>query len=114
MSKITRRTFVKGVGGVAALGATGYVGSAKAAKAKVVVIGGGYGGAIAAKYIRAADSGIDVTLIEQNQHYYSCPLSNWVIAGFRTLDAQKHSYKKMASAHGINVVHETAIGVDYA
>lgn len=115
MSKITRRTFVKGAGGVAALGLTGCLSSnnASAAKAKVVVIGGGYGGAIAAKYIRMMDPGIHVTLIEQNEHYYSCPLSNWVIAHFRELEAQKHSYKTMMSAHKVQVVHEKAIGVDH-
>jgi sulfide dehydrogenase [flavocytochrome c] flavoprotein subunit len=115
MSNISRRTFVKGASGVAALGLTGCLSSnnASAAKAKVVVIGGGYGGAIAAKYIRMMDPAIDVTLIEQNEHYYSCPLSNWVIAHFRELDAQKHSYKTMMSAHKVNVVHEKAIGVDH-
>lgn len=113
MSKITRRTFIKGAGGVAAVGMAGMSHDAFAGKSKVVVIGGGYGGAIAAKYIRMADPRIDVTLIEQNKYYYSCPLSNWVIAGFRTLEEQKHSYVTMGKAHGVHVVNEKAIGVDH-
>ncbi|MFM7760545.1 MAG: FAD-dependent oxidoreductase, partial [Burkholderiaceae bacterium] len=54
--------------------------------AKVVVIGGGYGGATAAKYIRLmSQQGIEVTLVEPEQSFISCPLSNLVVGGSRTL-----------------------------
>ena len=106
MSKITRRSFIKLTGGVAAAGVV--AGSAPAiagAKKKVVVIGGGYAGAIAAKYIRMADKSIEVTLIEQNRHYHSCPLSNWVVAGFRNIAQQRWDYSGVKKHH-ISVVHD--------
>ncbi|MBF0456125.1 MAG: FAD-dependent oxidoreductase [Magnetococcales bacterium] len=113
MSKLTRRSFVKLAGGAAAVGlaAGGAPAIANSHKHHVIVIGGGYGGAIAAKYIRMADSSIMVTLIEQNQYYYSCPLSNWVVAGFRNLNVQKWGYDGL-KGHGVNVVHEKATKID--
>ncbi|MBF0448220.1 MAG: FAD-dependent oxidoreductase [Magnetococcales bacterium] len=114
MSKLTRRSFVKLTGGVAAVGLTASIGSPAIAgshKHRVVVIGGGYGGAVAAKYIRMADSSIKVTLIEKNEHYYSCPLSNWVVAGFRDLEVQKWGYEGL-KGHGVDVVHDTATKID--
>ena len=66
MSTMNRRGFIKILGGTAVLGSVGFpMITRSGAKAKVVVIGGGYGGTIAAKYTRLYDSGIDVTLIEQ-------------------------------------------------
>ncbi|MBF0622465.1 MAG: FAD-dependent oxidoreductase [Magnetococcales bacterium] len=118
MSKLTRRNFIKVAGGAAAVaGTTGcslFSGAAHASKkGRVVVIGGGYGGAVAAKYIRKADPGIEVTLIEKNTHYVSCPLSNWVVAGFRSIEEQTWSYDGLRK-HGVNVVHDLAIEVDGA
>lgn len=117
MTEITRRDFVKWAGG--AVVATGVAGGlsprlVQAAKARVVVIGGGYGGAVAAKYIRMADANIEVTLVEKDKEYYSCPLSNWVVAGFRDMKYQKWTYEKLAKNHKINVIHERATAVDPA
>ncbi|MBF0589566.1 MAG: FAD-dependent oxidoreductase [Magnetococcales bacterium] len=113
MANLTRRTFIQAAGGVAAVGLIGAAPrDAAAAKAKVVVLGGGYGGAIAAKYIRMADPTIDVTMIEQDHNYYSCPLSNAVIGGFRDINVQKHSWAKAASKHGYKVIHDTATLID--
>ncbi len=80
---------------------------------RVVVVGGGAGGATAARYI-ARDSGgaIDVTLVDSSKAYYSCFFSNLYIGGFRDFDSIGHSYGALASAHGINVVHDWAVGVD--
>ncbi|HIJ83912.1 MAG TPA: FAD-dependent oxidoreductase, partial [Magnetococcales bacterium] len=96
MSMLNRRTFVKLSGAAALVGLSTTAFSRRgfaADKGRVVVIGGGYGGSIAAKYIRMADPGIEVTLIEQNPNYYSCPMSNWVVAGFRDLEVQKWGYE---------------------
>ncbi|SFD05551.1 NAD(P)/FAD-dependent oxidoreductase [Tropicimonas isoalkanivorans] len=80
---------------------------------KVVVIGGGPGGATAARYIaKDSDGGIDVTLVEPTRDYYTCFFSNLYIGGFRDLASLRHSYGALASVYGINVVHETAVGVD--
>jgi len=81
-------------------------------KPNVVVVGGGAGGATAARYI-AKDSGgeINVTLIEPTRRYYTCFFSNLYLGGFREMESLGHSYGHMAEA-GVNVVHDWAIGVD--
>jgi sulfide dehydrogenase [flavocytochrome c] flavoprotein subunit len=111
MSMLTRRGFVKLTGGVAAAGMAGFPFIAKANKHKVVVIGGGYGGAIAAKYIRKADPSIEVTLVEKNAQYVSCPLSNPVLIGLRDISVQTWGYDGL-KAHGINVIHDEATAID--
>src|SRR6056297_1254606 len=80
---------------------------------RAVVIGGGAGGATAARYI-AKDSagGVDVTLIEPTRSYYTCFFSNLYIGGFRDLPSLSHNYATLASDYGINVVHDWAVGVD--
>lgn len=80
---------------------------------KVIVIGGGAGGATAARYI-AKDSGgaIDVTLIEPTRQYYTCFFSNLYLGGFWDYENLGHSYGTLATEYGINVVHDWAIGVD--
>ena len=80
---------------------------------RVVVIGGGSGGATAARYIaKDSDGAIDVTLIEPQRTYYTCYFSNLFIGGFQDYDDLGHSYARLASDYGINVVHDTAVGVD--
>ncbi|WP_316013530.1 NAD(P)/FAD-dependent oxidoreductase [Roseobacter sp. HKCCA0434] len=80
---------------------------------KVVVIGGGAGGATAARYLaKDSDGMIDVTLIEPSRHYYTCFFSNLYLGDFRTMDSIGFSYGNLASDYGINVVHDWAVGVD--
>ncbi|HSQ14456.1 MAG TPA: twin-arginine translocation signal domain-containing protein, partial [Candidatus Deferrimicrobium sp.] len=80
MAKITRRRFLQVSGmSVAALGA-GQVPVFGQARRRVLVIGGGWGGATAAKYLRLTDPSIDVTLLEPNKEFISCPFSNLVLA----------------------------------
>ena len=113
MKKLNRRDFIKLGGSSVVAGTAGLSipNIALGASKKVVVIGGGAGGTIAAKYIRKADSSIDVTLIETNKEYYTCFMSNEVIGGDRNIDTIKHSYEGLKK-HGINVVHSKATGVD--
>jgi sulfide dehydrogenase [flavocytochrome c] flavoprotein subunit len=87
---MNRRDFVKTTGAVAAIGAIGLPNIVLGQGKKVVVVGGGTGGATAAKYIKMADSSIDVTIIEPNKEYYTCYLSNEVLSGDRTLHTNKH------------------------
>jgi sulfide dehydrogenase [flavocytochrome c] flavoprotein subunit len=108
---MNRRDFVKTTGAVAAIGAIGLPNIVLGQGKKVVVVGGGTGGATAAKYIKMADPAIDVTVIEPNKEYYTCYLSNEVLGGDRTLDSIKHGYDGL-KAHGVNVVHEKATGID--
>ncbi len=81
-------------------------------KPRVVVVGGGAGGATAARYIaKDSKNAIDVTLIEPTRMYYTCFFSNLYIGGVKEIDDLGHSYGKLAAA-GVNVVHDWAIAVD--
>ena len=80
---------------------------------RVVVVGGGAGGATAARYIAKDSRGkIDVTLVEATKRYYTCFFSNLYLGGFQNYNAIGHGYDRLASNHGVNVVHGWASGVD--
>ena len=108
---IKRRDFLKATGAATAAGMVGFPYLSFAAGKKVVVVGGGTGGATAAKYIKMADSGIDVTLIEPNETYHTCYMSNEVLSGHRTIESIAHGYDGLKK-HGINVVHDMVTGID--
>ncbi|MCY4499235.1 MAG: FAD-dependent oxidoreductase, partial [Rhodospirillaceae bacterium] len=77
---------------------------------RVVVVGGGAGGATAARYIAKDSKGaVDVTLVEPSRAYYTCFFSNLYIGGFREFASIGHSYGALAANHGINVVHDWAV-----
>jgi NADPH-dependent 2,4-dienoyl-CoA reductase/sulfur reductase-like enzyme len=81
--------------------------------AKVVVIGGGYGGATAAKYIRLmSQKRIEVTLVEPEQSFISCPLSNLVVGGSRTLADLSRPYTSLTKQHGVTHARDVAVAVD--
>lgn len=79
--------------------------------ARIVVIGGGFGGASCARALHQADRKLDVTLVEANRTFTSCPLSNEVIAGLRDISAQQFSYDRIA-AEGVRVVLQAATAID--
>lgn len=109
--KVTRRQF--GLAAVATAGALSAPALMAAARPNVVVVGGGAGGATVARYLaKAAKGDINVTLIEPTRTYYTCFFSNLYLGGFRELGSIGHSYGKMASGFGINVVHDWATGID--
>jgi NADPH-dependent 2,4-dienoyl-CoA reductase/sulfur reductase-like enzyme len=82
-------------------------------KPRVVVIGGGAGGATAARYIaKDSEGAIDVTLVEPSRTYFSCFFSNLYLGGFKEMDDLGHTYGVLASKHGVNVVHDWAVDVD--
>lgn len=86
-----------------------------AARPRVVVIGGGAGGATAARYIaRDSKNKIEVILIEPTKRYYTCFFSNLYIGGFRKYESIGHSYDKLSSRFGITVVHDWATNIDRA
>ncbi|QFT72246.1 NAD(P)/FAD-dependent oxidoreductase [Ruegeria sp. THAF33] len=108
---LNRRTFL-GAAGVAAAGLSAPMVLAQG-RPRVVVVGGGAGGATAARYIAKDSKGeIDVTLIEPSRTYYTCFFSNLYLGGFQELSDIAHSYGTLAADYGINVVHDWAIGVD--
>jgi sulfide dehydrogenase [flavocytochrome c] flavoprotein subunit len=108
-----RREFLKaGVAGAALTGLAGCTApAARASRARVVVVGGGFGGATAAKYLRLLDPSIEVVLVEPEEAFVSCPLSNLVVGGFRTLADITTPYSGLAR-HGIRVVRDSATSVD--
>ena len=82
-------------------------------KPRVVVIGGGSGGATAARYIAKDSKGaIDVTLVEPSRSYFTCYFSNLYIGGFTDLEDISHTYGTLAAKYGINVLHDWAVDVD--
>ena len=111
---ITRRTFLGTAGTAAAMAVLGCNGKPlRAAMAKVVVVGGGYGGATAAKYLKLFDPLLDVTLIEKTAEYYlSCPGSNEVLAGWQGLEWLRRSHDSLRKRHGIRLVHGEAAAID--
>jgi NADPH-dependent 2,4-dienoyl-CoA reductase/sulfur reductase-like enzyme len=79
--------------------------------ARIVVIGGGFGGASCARALKRIDPKLEVTLVEPNRTFTACPFSNEVIAGLREIDAQQFTYDRIAAA-GVTVVAQAAVGID--
>ena len=78
---------------------------------RVVVIGGGFGGATAAKYIKQRNPLIDVTLVEPAQKFYTCPFTNLYLGGLRTFDAQAHGFDELRGM-GVKIIHDFAQSAD--
>jgi len=106
-----RRDFLKFAGAASALTLAGCAATGDT-RARVVVIGGGFGGATCAKYIRMWDPSIEVVMIERLREFTSCPTSNLVIGGSRQLNEIQRSYDKLKSRWGIKVVEDEALAVD--
>jgi NADPH-dependent 2,4-dienoyl-CoA reductase/sulfur reductase-like enzyme len=110
-----RREFLKAIGAAGAAGAVGACTTTSSAPpiGRVVVVGGGYGGATAAKYVRMWSGGrIDVTLVEPNAAFVSCPMSNLVLGGSKAIADVTVPYDGLVRNHGVRVVHDSAIAVD--
>ena len=84
----------------------------KPAAPRVVVIGGGFGGATAARYIKKFGPEIDVTLIEPKKAFVTCPGSNWVIGGLRSMDFITHRYNALNNKRDVKVVHDLVTAID--
>jgi len=112
MTRMTRRTFGILAGSAAAsLALPTYLRAQD--RPRVVVIGGGAGGATAARYIsKDSEGAIDVTLIEENPQYTTCFFSNLYLGGFRTFESITHNYDQLAANYGISVVNGRAVSVD--
>ena len=116
MMLMKRRDFLK-MGAAASAMASMYGCGAMGGKANghVVVVGGGYGGATVAKYLRMwSEGGVHVTLIERNPTFISCPISNLVIGGTKTMEDITVSYENLKSKWGVRVVQDEVLAVDAA
>ena len=103
--------------GLVAGGTLGLAGCAStggsASKARVLVVGGGYGGATAAKYLRLlSDYRIDVMMVEPNTQFVSCPMSNLVLAGVKTMADITNPYTGLTAQHGVRVVQDAVAAID--
>jgi len=113
-----RRLFISAASAGSMLGAAGTLGLVSGCATtgngpKVVVVGGGYGGATAAKYVRMwSDYGINVTLVEPNASFVSCPLSNLVLGGSKTMADITTPYDNLARRHGVNLVRDMVASID--
>jgi len=131
MRHMSRREFLRtsslgslgslgGVGlGLGALGAGAFGGCATPMKGdvapksgrRVVVIGGGWGGATAAKYVRLGDPSIEVVLLEPSREFVSCPFSNLVLSGVESIQTLTHGYDGLRR-HGVKIRHEAAAAIE--
>lgn len=110
-----RRSFLHGSAALGLLGLGACATTSIPAKARVVVVGGGYGGATAAKYVRLlSDYKIDVVLIEPNEAFISCPISNLVVGGSRQLADITTPYTALSRKHGVTVARDVAKSIDTA
>ena len=115
MMLMKRRDFLKA--GAAAGAMASLYGCAGGGKASghVVVVGGGYGGATIAKYLRMwSEGGVQVTLIERNPTFISCPISNLVIGGTKTMEDITISYDGLKNKWGVRIVQDDVVAVDAA
>lgn len=115
---LNRREFLKTAGaltaGTAAFGSA-FASTPTKAGGHVVIVGGGYGGATAAKYLRMWSNGsVKVTLVERNAQFISCPISNLVIGGMKQLEDITVSYDNLRKRWGVDVITDEVVGLDPA
>ncbi len=113
MNNMARRHFLKWLGTASALSAFGIPSLAfPKSGARIIVVGGGFGGATCAKYLKRFDSSLSVTLISGVKRFTTCPFSNAVLGGMKKMDFITHGYEKLRSVHGVKIVHDTVTAVD--
>jgi len=114
MSNFSRRNFLQVTGGgIAAASTLGFSHAIHAGKGagNVVIVGGGLGGATAARYIKYANPEVNITTIEPNANYYTCFLSNEVLGGNRDINSLKFGYDKL-KAMGCKIIQDAAINIE--
>ncbi len=114
MTTMQRREWLLGSAGLLALGGCA-TGAGVPSKARVLVVGGGYGGATAAKYVRLfSDQKIEVVLVEPGDAFVSCPISNLVLGGHKSIADVTTSYDSLAKNHGVRIVKDMVASIDPA
>ena len=106
---VTRRKAVLGITAAAALARPSILRAQ--ASGRVVVVGGGFGGAACARALKRARDDLHVMLIEPNAVFTACPFSNAVIAGLREIEAQRFGYDKIA-ADGVTLIAQAVTMIE--
>lgn len=115
MSRIDRRKFIGLLGTAGAAAAVmGWptLSRGGATSGRVVVIGGGFGGASCARHLKRLSPELAVTLVEPNRRFITCPFSNAVLGGLYEMDFLEHGYEALRDRHGVRVVHQSAAAID--
>ncbi len=112
MNTSSRRNFLKALGGATALASFPTILKAATSGPRVIVVGGGFGGATAAKYLKHWSPDLNVTLIEPKAQYQSPIMSNLVLNGQLSMDQITFSYDTLAQKYGVEVVTDWVSGVD--
>jgi sulfide dehydrogenase [flavocytochrome c] flavoprotein subunit len=110
LRQMTRRNVVRGIAATAA-SPTFFRAARAQSVARIVVIGGGFGGASCARALRQIDPKLQVTLVEPNRTFIACPFSNEVIAGLREIEAQQFTYDRII-AEGVTVIAQAAVSIN--
>jgi NADPH-dependent 2,4-dienoyl-CoA reductase/sulfur reductase-like enzyme len=111
-SKFSRRQTLGLLGGAGAgLFSLSMPATAQGQAGRVIVVGGGFGGATAAKYLKRGNPKLQVTLVEPAKRFYTCPFTNLHFGGLRSFEQQGHGYDELRGL-GVQVVHELAKDVD--
>jgi NADPH-dependent 2,4-dienoyl-CoA reductase/sulfur reductase-like enzyme len=110
MTSFNRRQFISGASSLAVASGIAMPAIAQA-KPRLVVVGGGPGGATVAKYV-AREGGVDVTLVEPAKQFVTCFHSNLYLGGFRSWESLTHSYATLSSKYGVRLVHQAAQSID--
>lgn len=110
MTQTTRRSLLATGLGAAAAFAMPTI--ARAAGARVVVVGGGFGGATAARYLKVFDPSLEVTLVDRDATYITCPFSNYVLGGLRDIGSITHQRDPLRQRYGVRLVRAEAKRLD--
>lgn len=112
-SGVDRREFLVGISALSlSAPLLAYTKAPKRQKAQVVIVGGGYGGVTAAKYLKKENPQLDVVLIEERPFFMSCPMSNHFLAGLMELTPLCFSYNVLGVKYGIRVVNDKVLGIE--
>jgi sulfide dehydrogenase [flavocytochrome c] flavoprotein subunit len=112
MNNFNRRHFLQAAGAATAFAALPRAVSAATTSARVVVVGGGFGGATVAKYLRMWGGNVEVTLVEPNATHIACILSNLILTGALSMSRITLGYSALQANHGVSVLQGTAIAID--
>src|ERR1700722_17371634 len=111
MKALSRRNFILGSAATASAPFMLAPAYAAARGARIVIIGGGFGGVSLARYLRRHDPSLGITLIERDAQYTTCPFSNGVLGGLYPISQISFTYAKVKAA-GIDVINEEAVNID--